>query len=123
MKKILMIALFCLPCVAWAGHLDVSPFTLQESCSLDTLIKIKDDFNKNWGKDYAYQAEIAAPLQSNDMSTIYWLGRSENAAAFGAAADVWIEGIQDPESVAGKLNARLFDCLERPEARRSYLVY
>jgi hypothetical protein len=57
------------------------------------------------------------------MSTIYWLGRSENAAAFGAAADVWIEGIQDPESVAGKLNARLFDCLERPEARRSYLVY
>jgi hypothetical protein len=122
MKKFLMIALFCLPSVAWAGHLDVFPFTLKESCSVDALIQIKDDFNTNWGEEYAYQVEIASPLQSNDMSTIYWMGRSKSVAAFGAAADAWIEGIKDPESVAGKLNARLSDCLERPEARRSYLV-
>ena len=123
MKMILMIALFCLPGVAWAGHLDVIPFTLKESCSLGTYIKIKDDFNKNWAKDYDYHAEVAAPLQSNDMSTIFWLGSSKNAAAFGAAFDAWNKGIQDPESVAGKLNARFTDCLNPWESRRSYLVY
>ncbi len=122
MKKILLIALFCLPGAAWAGHMDVIPITLKESCSLSAFIKMKDDFNKNWGKDYNYHVEIAAPLQSNDMSTIYWMGRSKNTAAFGAAFDAWSEEIQDSESVAGKLNARFVDCLEPWEARRSYIV-
>ena len=122
MKKILTISIFCLSSVAWAGHLDVLALTPKASCSPGTYTEIKDDFNKNWGKDYAYQAEIAVPIQSSDMNTIYWLGRSENAAAFGVAADAWIEGIKDPESVAGKLNARLTDCFEPMEERSSYIV-
>lgn len=124
MKKILMVAMFCLPCAAWAGHLDVIASTLKDSCSLDTYLEIVGDFNENWAKDHGYRAEIAVPLQSHDMSTIFWLGRSENVAAFGAAADAWIEEVQDPESVAGQLDARFGDCVVEPwEGRRSYLVY
>jgi len=57
------------------------------------------------------------------MSTVFWVGRSKNAAALRAAFDAWNEGIQDPESVAGNLNARFIDCPEPWEARLSYILY
>lgn len=91
------------------GH--QSCFRSRKAVHWVTYIKNKDDFDKNWGMDYACHVEITAPLQSNDMSTIFWLGRSKNAVSFGAVFDAWNEGIPATESVAGKLNARFVDCL------------
>ena len=56
------------------------------------------------------------------MASIYWVGRSANAEAFGKAWDTWRDSLSDPKSAAAKLNARLEKC-GSTEARRSYDVY
>lgn len=123
MRKLLIVVLFCVPAAAWAGHLDVIKFTLKEDCSLDSFLAIKEDFNNNWGKDHGYHAELAVPIQDEDVYSLYWLGRSADTAAFGAAYDAWEEQIKDPNSVAGQLNARLLECNGPWGGRYGYKIH
>ena len=123
MRKLLIFAIFCIPSISWADHIDVIPATLKEGCSLATYLASVDDFNKNWGEKYAYQVEVLVPLQGDDMSTLYWLGRSENAATFGAAYDAWNAEVTDPNSTAGKLMARFAECSEKFDRRESFISY
>ncbi len=81
-----------------------------------------DDFN-DWGKAYSYQAELAVPLQSDDLLTVVWLGRSPNAEAFGKAWDAWRDAQTDSNSVPAKLAARFSECGAPSEERRSYDTY
>jgi hypothetical protein len=99
MKKVILIALVCLPVVTLADHME------------------------QWGVNYGYVAELAVPLQSNDLVSIFWVGRSANAEAFGKAWDAWRDAQADPTSAAAKLQARFNACGEFNEARRSYDVY
>ena len=122
MKKILFLMLIISPLGALADHIDVIEVQLHEGCSLSTYIAIKDDFNSQWGVKVSYQSEVLFPIQSNDLATVYWVGRSENAAAFGNAWDVWINDLTDPNSTASKLWARFLDCSTNV-SRRGYDVY
>ncbi|HLG52933.1 MAG TPA: hypothetical protein VI339_03380 [Steroidobacteraceae bacterium] len=122
MKKFLAVALLTLPMAAAADHLDVIEFKLDAGCDFATFMQITKDFNAQWGDRYAYHAEILMPLQSNNLESMYWIGRSKDAASFGKAWDAWRVEAQDPNSVAGKLWVRLQACSTNL-ARRGYDTY
>ncbi len=110
MKKLLFALLLALPIGAFADHIDVIEFQLNEGCSMSTYLAIKDDFNEQWAKEYNYHAEVLVPIQSNNLTSLFWVGRSANTAVFGKAWDQWNADLKDPDSVASKLWARFLDC-------------
>lgn len=123
MKKYLILALAMASAstAANAEHWDVIGVKINSGCSVEKYLKIKDDFNK-WGAKHGYQASVLMPLQSNDLTTLWWIGKSENAAAFGAAWDAWRDGLANPESTPAKLNARFVECSTNV-SRDSYDVF
>lgn len=122
MKKILFVALALLPLTTIADHLDVIQLELKDGCSLQKYLQIKDDFNQQWGMKNGYKAEVISPIQSHDLETLFWVGRSADAAAYGKAWDTWRDELTDPDSVAGKLAARFSEC-STEISRRGYDVY
>jgi len=122
MKKIIAILLLALPMGAAADHLDVIDFKLKEGCDLPKFVQIAKDFNTQWGANHGYHADVAVPLQSSDLESMRWIGRSKDAATFGKAWDTWRTETADPNSVAGKLNARFNECANNT-ARRGFDVY
>ena len=121
MKKFLIAAFLLLPLNAVADHMDVIEFKMLEGCSMEQYLAIVQDFNK-WGEDYGYETKIAFPLQSNNLTSVYWLGMSANAAAFGKAWDAWRDALGDADSVPAKLSARFAECAVNL-GRRSYDVF
>lgn len=122
MKKLILLALLALPLSAAAEHLDVIQTELKEGCSLEQYRAIAKDFNDQWGKSHGYSAQIAVPVQSNDLKSVYWLGRSASAESFGKAWDTWRDELSDPKSVAAKLQARFEKCSD-DQGRRGYDLY
>lgn len=121
MKKILIAAFLLLPLNAVAEHMDVIEFEMMEGCSVDQYMAIVSDFNK-WGEDYGYNAKVAFPVQSNNLTSVYWLGMSANAATFGKAWDAWRDALADADSVPAKLSARFAKC-SKNLGRRGYDVF
>lgn len=122
MKRFICICLLALPIGALADHIDVIEVKLNEGCDLPTYLAIKDDFNKLWGAKNGYHSEVLAPIQSNNLVSLYWIGRTDNAAAFGKAWDQWRDDLGDPDSVVAKLWVRFVDCSTNV-GRRGYDVY
>ena len=122
MKRILAILLLLSPLVALADHLDVIEFKLNDGCSFDKYMAIANDFNTQWGAKNGYHAEVLTPIESNNLVSMYWAGRSKDAAAFGKAWDTWRNEGKDPNSVAGKLVARFAACSTNL-SRRGYDTY
>ena len=110
MKKLLFSFLLLLPIGAFAEHVDVIEVTLNEGCSVSTYVAIKNDFNENWAKEYGYQSEVLVPIQSNNLVSLFWVGRSADAGVFGKAWEQWRADLQDSDSVASKLWARFVEC-------------
>lgn len=122
MKKLLFVFLLALPFSAFADHIDVIEVELNEGCSVAEYVAIKDDFNEQWGSKIGYLSEVLVPIQSSNLTTLFWVGRTDNAAAFGKAWDRWRDDLADPDSVASKLWARFSACSTNV-GRRSYDVY
>ena len=114
--------LLAVPMVASADHLDVIEFELQEGCSFDTYLAIANDFNTQWGSKHGYQAEVLVPIQSHNLVSMFWVGRTKDAATFGKAWDTWRNEQADPNSVASKLWARFQECSTNL-SRRGYDTY
>ena len=124
MRILLTIAImFALPMAAHgAGHMDVIQVSLKDGCTVAQYAAIAQDFNKDWGKKHGYKAEVVVPIQSEELVSIFWVGRSANAAAFGAAWDAWRDALPDAKSTAAKLQAR-FDACSTNTSRNGYDVY
>ena len=122
MKKLLLAILLISPISVLADHIDVIEVTLNEGCTVSKYVAIKDDFNEQWAAKNGYHSEVLVPIQSNNLISLYWIGRSENAAGFGSAYDQWRNDLADPDSVASKLWARFLDCSTNV-GRRGYDVY
>ena len=122
MKRLLMIAILLAPVSASAAYLDVIQVKLKEGCTLDKYVAIKNDFNEQWGKSHGYQAEIASPIQSTDLVSVFWSGRTASAESFGMAWDIWRTELSDPKSVAAKLNERFEKCSTN-QSRNGYDIY
>ena len=121
MKKILIAAIFLLPMQVNAEHMDVIQFKLNDGCSFEKYMAIVADFNE-WGKAYGYESKIAYPLQNDDLTHMYWLGTSANAATFGKAWDAWRDAQGDASSVPAKLQVRFSGCGTNV-SRNGYDIY
>lgn len=55
-------------------------------------------------------AEALVPMQSQNLTSIYRVGRSANAAPFRDAWAKWRSDLMDPDSVASKVWARFQAC-------------
>ena len=110
MKTILSIMMLSLPMVAFADYVDVIEFKLNDGCKLENQLQIMRDFNTQWGVKNGYKAEILTPLQSPNLTSLFWVGRTKDAATFGKAWDTWRNELNDPNTVAGKLAARFGAC-------------
>ena len=127
MKKIKMLIvtltiLISTPFYTFADHLDVIQFELKKDCGFNQYLAIVKDFNNMWAKDYDYNAEILMPVQSNDLKSIFWVGRSSDAVEFGKAWEAWVSDLGKSGSVAAKLNERFGKCGTNM-SRRSYGAY
>ena len=122
MKKLLAALLLTLPIGAFADHIDVIEVELNDGCTVATYLTIKDDFNEQWAKKYGYNAEVLVPIQAEKLTSVYWVGRSASAEAFGKAWDQWNKDLMDDDSVASKLWARLLDCSTNID-RQGYDAY
>ncbi|TFG84911.1 MAG: hypothetical protein E4H19_09490 [Chromatiales bacterium] len=122
MKKFITLILLAVPMIASADYLDVIEYTINEGCTFEQDLQITKDFNEKWAAKYGYRAELLMPLQSQNLTSYYWVGRTKDAAAFGAAWDAWRNQIADPQSVAGKLSARFLACTTNL-SRRGYDTY
>lgn len=111
MKKTVALLLLALPAVASADYVDVLSATLKEGCSVATFGQIVKDFNATWAKEGVYKAELLVPMMSQDMQTLYWVGRIKDAEAFGKGLERWRREAMDPNSDAGKLNTRMNQCV------------
>ena len=56
------------------------------------------------------RAEVVVPIQSEDLQSIFRVGRTGNAAAHGKAWDAWRDEIASVRSIAGRLDARFQKC-------------
>ena len=121
MKKLLCAACFLLPTAASAEHWDVIAIEMTGKCSFSKFMDIVGDFNE-WGKEYGYSTKIAAPLQTEDLTTFFWVGSSANAATFGAAWDAWRDAQPDKNSTPAQLQKRFDECSVN-QRRNSYDVY
>ncbi len=122
MRRLLMLAILVVPVYASAEYLDVIQVKLKEKCSPATYVAIKNDFNEQWGKSHGYRAEIAQPVQSNDLASVFWIGHCASAESFGKAWDTWRTELSDSKSVAGKLNERFEKCSTNA-SRNGYDLY
>lgn len=122
MRKVLCLLIMILPAAALAGHGDVIEVELKDGCSFETYLAIKDDFNTLWGSKNGYKAEVFMPVHSDNLTSVYWVGRSANTAAFGKAWDQWVKDLGDPDSTAAKLWARFLECSTNV-SRVGYDVY
>jgi hypothetical protein len=122
MKKLICALFLVLPIGALADHIDVIEGQLKEDCSPAKYMAIVNDFNEKWAIDHDYKAEVFWPTHSNNLISIYWVGRSSSTAAWGTAFDQWNKDLMDEKSVASKLWARFRECSDNL-ARRSYLTY
>lgn len=119
---LLAIAILLAPICASADHLDVIQTKLKDGCTMETYVAIKNDFNTQWGSSHGYVAEVASPVMSNDLASVYWIGRTASAEAFGKAWDTWRTELSNPRSVAARLNERFQKCTTE-ESRRGYDIY
>jgi hypothetical protein len=122
MKTILSVMLLGLPMVAFADYVDVIEFKLNDGCKLETELQNMRDFNTQWGVKNGYKAEILTPVQSPNLTSLFWVGRTKDAATFGKAWDTWSNELKDPNTVASKLLARFVACGTNL-SRRGYDVY
>lgn len=122
MKKLIFAFLLALPIGALADHIDVIEVQLNEGCSVPEYVAIKDDFNEQWGSKIGYRSEVLVAIQSTNLTSLFWIGRTDNAAAFGKAWDRWRDDLANPDSVASKLWARFLKCSTNV-GRRGYDVY
>jgi hypothetical protein len=111
MRKLIASLLLIVPSVACADYVDVLSGQLKDGCNVSTLSQIVKDFNATWAKEGVYKAELLVPMMSQDLGTVYWVGRIKNAEAFGAGLERWMKEIADTDSVAGKLYTRLQQCV------------
>jgi hypothetical protein len=111
MRKLIATLLLIVPTAAFADYVDVLSAKLNPGCSVSTMRQIVKDFNETWAKEGVYKAELLVPLMSQDVGTIYWVGRIKDAEAFGGGLERWNKEASDPNSVAGKLAARMGQCV------------
>ena len=106
---VVAVAMLAVPLRASADFVDVIQSKLNDDCSMEKYLAIVNDFNAYY-KDKGYQTEILLPLHSDQVGTLFWVGRSPNAETFGKAYDHWQTEVVKDGSTVSKLSERFGKC-------------
>ena len=107
----LALALFFGPATAQADYVDVIGGKLNEGCSLEKYLKLVDEFRGVMKENnYEYTVEILQPVTSEDLSIIWWIGRSKDFPTFAEGYTQWEKALSDSKSAEAKLNKKIVKC-------------
>lgn len=107
----LAIVLLFVPLAASAQYLDVIGNELKEDCSLDEYLKVVEAFRGVMkAEGYSYTVEIAQPHSSENLSTIWWIGRTKDLVTYASDYTKWEMALAKPGSRESKVNDKLNDC-------------
>ena len=120
MKKLLIIVLgiSAFGLKADMQYMDVIKMELTGNCSLTEIASIKDDFNKilkDQGQDY--QAEIWQPIESDDTTVVYWVGKAPNFPDFAQEFTDYFEQATKGNTPEARIEESMLNC--RTELSRS----
>ena len=59
---------------------------------------------------YTYSVEIVVPFIGDTLDAVWWVGRTKDAATFGAESDRWEKALMNPGSPEAKVNEKLNAC-------------
>ncbi len=90
---------------------DVVEMKLNNDCTISEMISIKDQFNevlKNKGWDY--RAEIWQPIERQDITTLYWIGRSPSFPDFAQEFTEYFEEAMKGNTPEAGLEDSMTNC-------------
>jgi hypothetical protein len=99
-------------------YMDVIKMELTGNCSVAEIAFIKDDFNKilkDQGQDY--QAEIWQPIESDDTTVAYWVGRAPTFPDFAQEFTDYFEQATKGGTPEAGIEESMLNC--RTELSRS----
>ena len=120
MKKLLIIVLgiTAFGLRADMQYMDVIKFELTGNCSIAEIASIKDDFNKILkGQGQDYQAEIWQPIESDDTTVVYWVGKAPNFPDFAQEFTDYFEQASKGDTPEAGIEESMLNC--RTELSRS----
>ena len=87
MKKLTLLITIVMANLAFANYQDVIKMELTGKCSVDEMVKIKNDFNdvmKN--KNYDYRAKLWVPTfaPEGSLNHVYWVGTAPDLPDFAS---------------------------------------
>lgn len=107
----LSIAILTAPIAAGAQYVDVIVNSMNDGCPLDKYLGHVEEFRGVMkSENYSYTVEILQPLMGDDVSVIYWVGRTADLATFGAEYTRWEQALENAGSPESKVNAKLNEC-------------
>ncbi len=110
-NTLLALSLLIAPTVASADYLDVITNSLNDGCSIEEYGKVVDEFRGVMtSQSYSYTVEIVVPFISDQLDTIFWVGRTKDFATFGTENDRWNKALMNSKSPESKINTKLNDC-------------
>ena len=90
---------------------DVVEMKLNDNCSLDQITSIKDEFNEVLeSKGWDYRAEIWQPIERQDITTVYWIGRSPSFPDFAQEFTEYFEEATKGNTAEADLEASMAEC-------------
>jgi hypothetical protein len=108
---LLAIALLLAPLTASADYLDVIGNKLNDGCSFDQYLGLVKDFRGVMkSESYGYTVEIAQPRTGEDLTIIWWIGRTKDLATFQKDNARWEAALMKSGSPEAKLNDKLTKC-------------
>jgi hypothetical protein len=108
---LLAFALAAAPLAASAQYIDAIGNRLNDGCDLDKYLAVVEEFRGVMtSQGYSYTVEIAQPLTGDDLTMIWWVGRTKDLATYGTEYSKWEAALQNPSSPEAKVSAKLTAC-------------
>ena len=99
------------PQVASADYVDVITNKLSSDCTMVKYMATVEEFRGVMtAQGYTYTVEILVPVESSDLSNVFWVGRTADFATFGAEYTKWLAALGKSGSPEAKVNANMNKC-------------
>lgn len=96
---------------AQADYVDVIVNEMSPDCSMDTYLANIEEFRGVMSaQGYTYTVETLVPVMGDDLSLVYWVGRTKDFATFGAEYTKWLAALDNAGSPEAKVNAKMNKC-------------
>ena len=94
-----------------ADYVDVITNKMTGDCSMEKYLAAVEEFRGVMTSEgYSYTVEILAPVSGPDLNSVFWVGRTQDFATFGAEYTKWLTALGKSGSPESKVNAKLNKC-------------